>query len=469
MRIQKPHRIRKRVALLAIIALQSACTGETQAGHDARDSTSFEQDTSTDGHTLDATPADAQPTEDAEPLNDADAAGSAPDAADPPGDITSPEEDAGSDSDAVEVEPEDVAPLGRWQSYFNTPTAANGYEDQTLRDRLVLYLNGAVAGSEVRAHITELSSANALRPVVDALVNAHDRGVSIWMVHNGDANHFPELAARLGPRYVHCGTPQAANNTACLSNVDNGTHHMKNWYFSHTKVGDDDYRYMVIATSYNITVTQSRFFNDMLVVSGNQALYEAHVEVYEDYLQQRKTDDRYTQPHGKIFVPTAATYSAEFSPQKNGDMVADALARITQYEPGCTLGVGTLNLTRSAIFNQLERIKALGCQVRVVTGTALSDEKKARLDAAGIPHRQINRTRNGHTVSLHSKMMVYRGYYDTPVAQHPNHGRGWVWTGSQNFTFTPLKYRDDVFVGISRGGVTNNYSDYFEVMWANGT
>lgn len=208
--------------------------------------------------------------------------------------------------------------------------------------------------------------------------------MTIWMVHNGDANHFPELASRLGARYVHCGTPSADNNSACLSNVDNGTHHMKNWYFSHT-------------------------------------------------------------------------------------MVADALARITQYEEGCTLGVGTLNMTRSTIYTQLERIKALGCEVRVITGTALPDDKEARLDAAGIPHRQIKTTRNGHPVSLHSKMMVYRGYYDTPVAQHPKENRGWVWTGSQNFTFTPLKFRDDVFVGISRGGVTTNYSDYFEVMWANGT
>lgn len=254
-----------------------------------------------------------------------------------------------------------------------------------------------------------------------------------------------------------------------MSNVDNGTHHMKNWYFSHTKVGSNDYKNMVIASSYNITVTQSRYFNDMLVVSGNQALYDAHVEVYEDYLQQRKTDDRYNQPRGKISIPTAATYTAKFSPQKSGDMVADALARVTQYEEGCTLGVGTLNMTRSTLYTQLERIKGLGCEVRVITGTALPDDKRARLDAAGIPHRQIKTTRNGHPVSLHSKMMVYRGYYDTPIAQHPKENRGWVWTGSQNFTFTPLKFRDDVFVGISRGGVTTNYSDYFEVMWANGT
>jgi|GEM_PF-5668523 len=451
--------IRRIVVLILLLIVAAGCSGETNIPLDAADA-----------QTDDSTPIDPQPA-DAQPDNirDADTPDTAPPDTTEAPDATAPEDaDTTADADTTDIPPEDVSPHGRWQSYFNQPTAANGYEDQTLRNRLVAYLNGAQPGSEVRAHITQLSSADALRPVVDALVNAHDRGVTIWMVHNGDANHFPELAARLGARYVHCGTPSATNNTACLSNVDNGTHHMKNWYFSHTIVGSNDYKFMVIASSYNITVTQSRYFNDMLVVSGNQALYDAHVAVYEDYLHQRKTDDRHSEPHGQIFVPTAATYTADFSPQKDGDMVADALARITQYEEGCTLGVGTLNMTRSTIYTQLERIKALGCEVRVITGTVLPDDKVARMDAAGIPHRLINATRNGHPVSLHSKMMVYRGYYDTPVAQHPKNNRGWVWTGSQNFTFTPLKFRDDVFVGISRGGVTTNYWDYYEVMWANG-
>lgn len=398
-----------------------------------------------------------------------------PDALDLPDSSGASDADVSQDADVIEdaqvdaAPPEDVAPVGRWQSYFNKPTSANGYQDNTLRDRLVSYLNGAVKGSEIRAHITQLSSSSSMRVVLDALVAAHGRGATIWIVQDGAANQFPELASRLGARYVVCGTPQAHNNSGCLSNLDDGTHHMKNWYFSHTKVGSDDYQNMVIVSSYNITVTQSEYFNDMLVISGNKALYDAHVAVYDDYLHQRKTDDRYSQPHGKIFIPTAATFSAGFSPQKSGDMIADALARISQYEAGCSLGVGTLNMTRSAIFTQLERIKTLGCQVRVVTGAPLTDANKARLDAAGIPHRTIEATRNGHLVSLHSKMMVYHGYYDTPIAQHAKDHRGWVWAGSQNFTAAPLRYRDDVFVGISRGGVTTNYSEYFEVMWANGT
>jgi hypothetical protein len=136
---------------------------------------------------------------------------------------------------------EPVAPVGRWQSYFNEPGPQNDYSDNTLRDLLVTYINGAVPGSEIRAHITTLSGAASMRVVPDALVAAHDRGVDIWMVHNADSFFFPELAARLGDRYVHCETPEAENNSACLSSVDDGTHHMKNWYFSHVDLGSNVY------------------------------------------------------------------------------------------------------------------------------------------------------------------------------------------------------------------------------------
>src|SRR5690606_38574705 len=238
-----------------------------------------------------------------------------------------------------------------------------------------------------------------------------------------------------------CGTAAVASNTACLSSLVNGTHHMKNWYFSHVELGENVYQHMVVATSYNITVTQSHQFNDMLVVSGNEELYQAHIAAFDDYLNQRKTDDRHGEPGGRIFVPSAATYTAEFSPQKQGDMVADALARISQYEDGCSLRVATLNLTRSAIIEELVRIKQLGCEVRVVTGTGLTEENQGTLEAAGIPTRNVDITHaNGHT-SLHNKMMVYRGYYDTPVESHRKDDRVWVWTGSQNFTARPLRFR----------------------------
>lgn len=346
-------------------------------------------------------------------------------------------------------------PIGRWQSYFNEPDAANGSEDHTVRDQLVNYIEHAQPGSEIRAHITRLSQA----AVVDALVDAHDRGVETWMVHNGDASVHPELRDRLGDRYVHCGTPDVENNSACVSNVPNGTHHMKNWYFSHVVIGDNDYQNMVVASSYNITHNQDSHFNDMLVVSGNQELYDAHVEVFQDYLEQRKTDDRYNEPGGQIFVPSAATYTADFSPQKDGDMAADALARISEFEDGCELRVANLSLNRAPIIDQLVRIRELGCAVRVVTNTPLEPGDEGTLEAADIPIR---------TADIHNKMMVYEGFYDTPVDEHPTNDRMWVWTGSQNFSTNPLRFRDDVFVGISRKGVYDNYSAHFEKIWTAG-
>lgn len=357
-------------------------------------------------------------------------------------------------------------PVGRWQSYFNTPNADNGYVDDSLRDRLVSYIENSVDGSEIHGHITTL----ALPEVVDALVDAAGRDVDIWMVHNGAGEPHEELEAALpADRYVFCSTPDAEDNTACLSNLDDGTHHMKNWYFSHVEIGDDVYEHMVTTSSYNITNNQASRFNDMLVVSGNEELYDAHIDVYSDYLEQNKTDDRHSEPGGQIFVPSAATYTADFSPQKDGDMVADSLSDISEFEEGCHLRVANLNLTRSAVINELIRISEMGCEVQVATGTELTEDNKDRLDDAEVQHRHVYFEHDGGDVSLHNKMMVYNGFYDTPVDEHPTEDRMWVWTGSQNLTMNPLRFRDDVFVGVSRQGVYDNYSAHFDEIWAAGS
>jgi phosphatidylserine/phosphatidylglycerophosphate/cardiolipin synthase-like enzyme len=369
---------------------------------------------------------------------------------------------------AVAHAPRIIVPSERveFRAYFNEPGPENGYVDHTLRDQLVTYIAGAVPGSEIRAHVTQLSGAPSMRVVPDALIAAHERGVTIQMVHDGNSFVFPELLERLGDDYVHCGTPEVANNTGCLSRVADGTHHMKSWYFSHVVLGDTSYRHVVITSSYNITVTQARQFNDMLVVKGDQALYDAYVERFEDYRQQHKTDDRYTEPAGSLFVPSAGLYGASFSPQKRGDMVADALRRIDAYEEGCSLGVANLNLTRSAIIRQLLRVRQLGCEVLVVTGTPLTAANEERLRAGGIETRHVAIEHDGRLVSLHNKMMVYRGHYAHRLEDRPANDQRVVWTGSQNFTARPLRFRDDVFVSISHPPVYDAYRAHFETIWA---
>jgi len=62
--------------------------------------------------------------------------------------------------------------------------------------------------------------------------------------------------------------------------------------------------------------------------------------------------------------------------------------------------------------------------------------------------------------TIHSKMMLYKGIYDgTP-------GRTFVWGGSHNWTMASLRVRDEVFVAISRLGIYNSYSNYFNAVWA---
>jgi phosphatidylserine/phosphatidylglycerophosphate/cardiolipin synthase-like enzyme len=132
-----------------------------------------------------------------------------------------------------------------------------------------------------------------------------------------------------------------------------------------------------------------------------------------------------------------------------------ALSRIDAYEPGCALAVANLAIsdTRWAILDELVRIRALGCRVRVAF-SSIAGPAYVQLWQAGIEIRYAQKP------EIHSKMMLYKGRYDGEP------GRTFVWGGSHNWTMGSLRKRDEVFVAISRLGIYLNYKKYFDHIWA---
>jgi hypothetical protein len=388
------------------------------------------------------------------------------------------------DARAVATNPDtrDIrAMVGDYLSDFNMP----GWDDVsgepvpslTIQHHLLRYIRGATPGSEIRGHITTISQSK----ITDALIDAHKRGVTVYLVQDGqgvtDPGSSPEgdrLEAYFGTRHKYCYVERSfidlnrPDTTSCVSSIDGATHHIKNWMFSNTVVDGLTRRYSTWVTSYNLTNTSDGQFNDAFVVNDNYELYAAYVTSFASFYGQRRSSDFYNVAgRGHHVIPSANT-EISYAPQTTSpghteyhptnDHVAMALSRIDGYEPDCSLKVAMLSISSSrwAIIDELVRIRQLGCRVQVAFTEAYGSAVNQLL-SAGIEVSKATK------VGIHSKMMVYRGRYDGIG------GRTFVWGGSHNWTKASIRGRDEVFVAISRLGIFTRYSGFFDVVWARST
>jgi phosphatidylserine/phosphatidylglycerophosphate/cardiolipin synthase-like enzyme len=374
------------------------------------------------------------------------------------------------------------AMVGDYLSYFNIPPP--GGRSDTIRNKLLVYINGATPGSEIRGHITYIS----LPEITQALIDAHGRGVQVFLVQYGGGVKYPgsspqgdALEAYFGTRHKYCYEdrgpigPSEEDLTSCVSSIDGATHHIKNWLFSNTVVDGVTRTYSVWVTSYNLTNGSNKEFNDVFIVNDKYELYAAYEKSYRHFYGQRRSDDFYNVAGRGHHVIASANSEISYSPQtrspgsptageepygRTNDHVAMALSRIDGYEPGCSLQVANLSFSSSrwAIIDELLRIRGLGCSVQIAfSRNYLSMTAMSELSSGQVELRHSTQT------TIHSKMMLYKGRYDGTS------GRTFVWGGSHNWNMASLRYNDEVFVAISRLGIYKSYSAYFDAIWARST
>jgi hypothetical protein len=411
--------------------------------------------------------------------------------------------------------------VGDYLAYFNRPPP--GGHDTTIRDMLLAYINGATPGSEIRGHITTIGPPPKEElDIAQALINAHKRGVQVFLVHDGEEMQTPrgacgcensgfsnvcvvdydacnlgfrplcdplrgaagggcggciceweeqpegyKLEEYFGTRHKYCGAIcEGGAVTSCVSCVtdpptDAATHHIKNWLFSNTVVSGKTRTYSTWVTSYNLTKTSDGQFNDVFIVNDNSELYAAYVESFKSFYGQRRTDDFYNVlGRGHHVIPSANT-EISYSPNKTSDHVASALSisRIDRYEPGCSLKVANLSISSSRKAVIDELRRIRALGCQVqVTATNFYGTAISDLLSEEEPGAPVELRQSTQT-TIHSKMMLYKGRYDgTP-------GRTFVWGGSHNWNLESLRMNDEVFVAISRLGIYKSYSVYFDAIW----
>ena len=178
----------------------------------------------------------------------------------------------------------------RYRTLFQDP-GETPTTDLSLEQHAIALIEATPAGAHIGFAFRDFNR----RPVADALIAAHRRGVVVdGVIDGGERSQrvVQDLQAALGAdRLVLCGSP-AFTFHSCITNVDPPSlQHNKFLTFSLLADGRED---VVLQTSMNfLQPSQLSYYNDMVEIAGDHALYDAYVEFLMDMKAQARTDDRY--------------------------------------------------------------------------------------------------------------------------------------------------------------------------------
>ncbi|TCP54313.1 phosphatidylserine/phosphatidylglycerophosphate/cardiolipin synthase-like enzyme [Tamaricihabitans halophyticus] len=347
---------------------------------------------------------------------------------------------------------------------FNMPSGDT--PDTAIEEHIVQLVNEAPEGAEIHGAMYTWT-----RPqVAEALADAQQRGVQVRLAidseGSGGSNAKPDNEAMAVLRdanfteLVFCSG--SGSNSSCIGDGDGTINHNKNFTFSAT----GDKQNVVLVSSHNLTSSQTKSYNNAVVLHDDQDFYDKFVQHMGNLLAQDKDANYYeNSPVGQI-SSTASKATAHFSPRadSNGgtepeastDTVVDVLSTITEAEDGCSVDVAQAMFTgsRAPVADELIRIGKLGCTVRVLGGADLSDYIIDRLGGAE------NVTVRGRLDPLHSKYLVLHGNIDGTA------GSSMVLAGSHNLTGPALRGHDETLLTLDNDGVVADFDGNFDTLWA---
>jgi phosphatidylserine/phosphatidylglycerophosphate/cardiolipin synthase-like enzyme len=347
---------------------------------------------------------------------------------------------------------------------FNDPVDHGG-EDTTQLDKMIALINGAPSGSSIRMAVYSITA----NIVYDAIKAAVDRGVHVYVVHNGEdqssSDSTPQdLATLLGANHHWCdhGSSSLVYGGGCISTSSTGLMHAKYMLFSQTTDAGGALRSWVtwFGSPNETYASGADLFNNSLTVYGDQTLYD---NFYNDlWLPQWQeasypNNDFYvaSAPRG-YFGSSASNTQVYASPEQDTDLVANRLSYINP-DSNCRIRVmeASINDTRSAVVNELVSLHQNGCQIWVDTGSIQSQSLSA-LKAAGIPV---------HTSPVHDKAIIIYGRYNGSTADRPV-----ILTGSHNLTESALRYNDEILVKVEDSQpLYNAFYNHFNDAYNTGT
>jgi hypothetical protein len=317
-------------------------------------------------------------------------------------------------------------------------------KDTSIISEIVRQLDATGKGDTVRAAAFRWTLDKPITPLADAMVNAKRRGADVRAVV-GRAGSDPSENDPVIDRFKAAGIDVKQCPNACLPTADGtrkGPAH--NRFFLIERDGAPT----VLVTSLSFVRWHTMQANNLLGVHGDRELYD----FYASYWKRLRagTWDGWTDDDKGA---TGDLGQAWVFPRRP-DPVAEQLAGITACGSGDRVLVGHANFqsNRPAVRAQLDRIQALGCQVRVVVAAAETAHPGWLEDKLGARNVRVHDT--------------HRNKFIIAVAQFGSRHRAVVWTGTHNLNGNGLKHADDNLLRVSNRAVAAMYVEFFDGLWS---
>ncbi|HEY4220703.1 MAG TPA: phospholipase D-like domain-containing protein, partial [Myxococcota bacterium] len=285
------------------------------------------------------------------------------------------------------------------------------------------------------------------------LVDAQTRGVDVRVVLDR-TNKLPTPTAAY--TVLHNGLT-SGHLTICSANghgscIGNGINHNKFYLFSQLSDGSTD---VVVQSSANLTTSQMKQHNNMIVSRGDHALYSGYLDYWNDLKAQHKNLNYY-----RTIVGDYRTRTYAF-PRASGDTIISILNNVH-----CHAGASTL-LVNMAFFadNRIDVAHKLvekhnqGCSVKANlrddgTASAPGASVLHTLKHGGVSVRLFAPDADHDQFTIHSKILLVDSAYEG--ASGVSH-RKLVFMGSHNYTDGALQHNDETLMRIDDPGIFAAY------------
>jgi len=327
-------------------------------------------------------------------------------------------------------------------------TPVEDTETQAAQHQVVARLLELIAHTPKGERIRIITRSFSLHPVADALVDAHQRGVSVQIIANRFASKDFRAVAKMKDEV---GTDRRQDSFIYLSSGSKrgprtGTH-QKTWTFS--RVGDS--RHVVMVGSANLSYYSTQQYSDMYVFVDRTDVWRAFDRDFRDQVGIEK-------PRGPGWAPVLGKDRAWFFPGWDED--TDPLQAILRELParGTVLrfAMYAWHSERGRRLAEIVAEKARGGAKVQVISLNIGKEIVATLRAAGVEVHSA-RFRNGNDVHSKLSLLSWTG------ADGARHRR--VITGSDNFGSDSLP-RDELALEIDagRGSSWRRYVRWYDAM-----
>jgi hypothetical protein len=350
-----------------------------------------------------------------------------------------------------------------YTTLFQDP-GADPHPDFSLERHAIALIDATPRGARISFAFRDFNR----DPVADALIRAHDRGVIVDGVIDGGERFrlvVQRLQAALGAdHFVICGSPAFEFNSCIANSITPSLQHNKFLVFSKLADGREP---VVLETSENfLEPTQFNYYNDMVEIDGDRALYEAYVQYVADMKAQVRSDDHFLTPKGddgrnQIFL--APRRQASFDAD---DTIVDEMDDIDCSQGGSATGHGLVRIAnmafrteRAVIMRELIDLHDAGCEIDVIVSNADGDIL-AGLVSAGIPVHPffLRSTTTRPQVVVHDKFWIVDAGSKSAGAR-----RKTVYAGSSNWR-PDEQYSDDLLLKIIDDGVYADFDRYWELI-----